>query len=108
MSDRTQGQPRIMPDKPGWWWARWAGMNAEMVWSENIDGAHSAWEWLAPIPGPEVCAALARYADALAALDAEPNDRIPTVGIMREFNDAGDALHAAIRAERDAEREGAA
>lgn len=98
MSDRTQGQPRIVPTRPGWWWARWAGMNAEMVWSENIDGAHPAWEWIAPIPGPEVCAALARYAEA------EP-PRVTPGGppvYQAEWLSACEALNDAIRAERGA------
>ena len=103
----TQGQPRIVPTKPGWWWARWAGMDAEMVWSENIDGAHPAWQWLAPIPGPAVLAALARYGEALHAVDtrwSRPDDPDPNF----RFHGAVAKLHAAIRAERDAERDGGA
>lgn len=116
-----QGQPRIVPERPGWWWAMLisndepevmmvdGGMRATVLgWSTHVSVDDPCIRWLAPIPGPAVLAALAEYGEALAGLDAEPNDWIPTVGIMRAFNDAGDALHAAIRAERDAERDGGA
>jgi hypothetical protein len=119
-----QGHQRIVPTRPGRWYAQWAHdePSDDMIFIASVlqdehrlfvhlGGVTSdlrALRFIAPIPGPAVLAALAEYGEALAGLDAEPNDRIPTVGIMRAFNDAGDALHAAIRAERDAERDGGA
>lgn len=102
---------RIVPDVPGWWWRsisarafcvevtgdgeraiRWLWVGQQ--YPVNDDGY-----WLAPIPGPEVCAALAEYAAALADWDALPPDaednRQPSMGYC------GVALNAAIRADRD-------
>ena len=59
--------------------------------------------WLAPIPGPAVCAALARYSEALDDLDAlwDGADFITRNNVTNLAHAAGDALDVAIRAERD-------
>lgn len=123
MSDRTQGQPRIVPTRPGWWWAdmsKWHGFDALPEPLEAyIEGGRATFDgmdddepsedqvtWIAPIPGPAVLAALAEYGEALLALD-ELNVR-ELRGAFGVLDSACTKLHAAIRAERDAERDGGA
>lgn len=65
MSDST----RLVPTGPGWWWRQGnQGPYVEEVWGDanhapyiNICGSPvlDDGSWLAPIPSPEVCAALA-------------------------------------------------
>lgn len=103
MSNET----RKLPTRAGWWWR----MGNHGPYVEEVDGDqnHALFlaidgsdvvddgTWLAPIPGPEVCAALARRAKALTALD----DLGASREVADEFVEAGDALDDAIRAERD-------
>ncbi len=104
MSNET----RKLPDAPGWWWCKaFGGEPAPRLVIDNgrilvvnvagtIESAEdfSAFEWLAPIPGPEVCAALAEWfaAHELDCTEAGHQDR---------FWDAEIALADALRAERD-------
>ena len=69
----------------------------------DVDTGWIASCWLAPIPGPAVLAALARYSEALDDHDVlwDGADFITRNNVTNRFNDAGDALDAAIRAERD-------
>lgn len=121
MSDKSteQAQPRIVPKRPGRWYAQWAHDEpsddmtfiASVLQDEHrlfvhLGGVTSdlrALRFIAPIPGPAVLAALAKYGEALAAADAGScADYSPCCGPH------GVALDAAIRAERDAERDGGA
>ena len=105
-----------MPDRPGSWWILLdrntepeivrvlQGLRVEITgWDTHLSHLDPRIRWLAPIPGPAVCAALAKYGDALDDLDAlwDGADFITRNNVTNRFNDAGDALHAAIRAERD-------
>lgn len=116
MSNET----RKLPTRPGWWWGipkTWnedretqairvaqspysndllaSGLASVGVWLEDVD-------WLAPIPGPDVCAALAEYGEAysLMILDARRGGSYAN-GEARRVRLAEDALDDAIRAERD-------
>lgn len=115
MGDRMRAGGRIVPTKPGWWWvdmSKWHGSDAPPEPLEAyIEDGRSTFDgmddgdpsedqvtWLAPIPGPEVCAALARYAEA------EP-PRVTPGGppvYQAEWLSACEALNDAIRAERGA------
>lgn len=103
---------RIMPTRAGWWWR----MGDYCPYVEEVDGVAGDLylhltgtpvvdddTWLAPIPGPAVLAALARYSEALDDHDVlwDGADFITRNNVTNRFNDAGDALDAAIRAERD-------
>ena len=110
-----------LPDNMEWWWAdmsAWQGVDysePRPMLSYLEDGKKSfpsaikdraiedQVRWLAPIPGPAVCAALARYSEALDDLDAlwDGADFITRNNVTNRFNDADDALHDTIRAERD-------
>lgn len=106
---------RLLPTRPGWWWRETT--NGARI-SEVVDGygglvaasgcpvADASGKWLAPIPGPAVLAALAEYGEALLALD-ELNVR-ELRGAFGVLDSACAKLHDAIRAERDAERDGGA
>lgn len=112
------GSGRIMPTRAGWWYAQWAhdepSDNGSLVVLVRGDGGRlfvhlggvtsdlRAFRWLAPIPGPEVCAALAEYTEAHTAMltDARAGGSYAK-GECRRDRLALDALHAAIRAERD-------
>ena len=110
---------RKLPTRPGWWWARWNNPHANptaffvedkggKLWFDARDEDYSgspAWSvehmaghivWLAPIPGPDVLAALAEWSAALADWD-----EFPTTACGWRMEDADLALRAAIRAERD-------
>lgn len=112
---------RIMPTRAGWWWYQLRDeddnvLDAEVEWV-NLDRrgvfmiqvfpprpvTSSEIVMLAPIPSPETCAALARYAEALDDLDAlwDGADFITRNNVTNRAYDAGDALDAAITAERD-------
>lgn len=123
MNDKNteQGQPRT-PTRPGRWYAQWAHdePSDDMIFVASVlqddhrlfvhlGGVTSdlrALRWLAPIPGPAVLAALAEYGEAVLALD-ELNVR-ELRGAFGVLDGACAKLHAAIRAERDAERDGGA
>lgn len=119
-----QGQPRIVPTRPGWWLVKLArNLDPEVV-RVNLLGADlyvSGWansrvderpdiHWLAPIPGPAVLAALAEYGEAVAEAEASAESPIlpSSDGVWDYMLRTQDKLRAAIRAERDAEREGGA
>ena len=109
-------ETRKLPTRPGWWLARigdgepfcsrvWIqGMDNAMI-ATDAEGGHrlvSAWTdaaWLAPIPGPEVCAAVAEYGAAVLAADGAPDESSLTSFLARSAADR--ALRDAIRAERD-------
>lgn len=112
MSNET----RKLPTRPGWWWAditditglvsrdvvevyRAEGHGDRLfIYDKNsIDRADH--EWLAPIPGPEVCAALAEYGVSLSMADSRMGG-MSSPEIAGHFR-ASDALDTAIRAERD-------
>lgn len=106
MSNET----RKLPTRPGWWLVESTNdyepeILTAMVFGDGFCrcyGDHKNWHvdsgwltWLAPIPGPEVLAALAEYGDALAeSLDDGMR------GSRRE-GQAWDVLRSAILAERD-------
>lgn len=115
------GEPgRKLPTRAGWWWAdmsEWHGVEGppeplEVYVDRGVAGFDGMFDdqpadqqvrFLAPIPGPEVCVALARYSEALDDHDVlwDGADFITRNNVTNRFNDAGDALDAAIRAERD-------
>ncbi len=121
MSNET----RKPPTRPGWWWARWNNPHANptaffvedkggKLWFDARDEDYSgspAWSvehmaghivWLASIPGPAVLAALAEYSAAFMARDDDARAGGSYAnGEVRRERIAADALHAAIRAERD-------
>ena len=103
---------RKLPTRRGGWWRQ----GTYCPYIEEVEGADGDLfvqmtgipvtddgSWLAPIPGPAVCAALARYSEALDDLDAlwDGADFITRNNVTNRFNDADDALHDTIRAERD-------
>jgi hypothetical protein len=113
MGNEIEGRPeRLLPAKPGKWYVRVNDGPVEIMrvigegGQSVIDsgGTPRPIEWwrglrfIAPIPGPTVCAALAEYAAALAAFDATYTDGV------HAFEGAGldDGLRVAIRAERAA------
>lgn len=104
------------PTRAGWWWGQWpSGSHIRPEVAEVFDdmmATSASWghevpvtevTWLAPIPGPAILAALARYAEALDDLDAlwDGADFITRNNVTNLAHAAGDALHDAIRAERD-------
>lgn len=105
----SNGQ-RIVPTRAGWWWARWTrwlpdGIIFPMeVVGDFVDGliVHEGdfradspdITWLAPIPGPDVCAALADVTRELDGYDAGESP-------FGRLGNARTALTNAIRAERD-------
>ena len=95
MSDNTK------PTRPGRWWRGWPGDGCP-PWVEEIDGDDGEMfrvlygepvdddgGWLAPIPSPAVCEAVARYAEAYS-------NGFPLVQASAETS-----LLSAIRAEVD-------
>ena len=115
MSNET----RKLPTRPGWWWYHdpssphgvcvYVGKSpisgqmildttGGIVAADEVDG-----EWLAPVPGPAMCTALARYSDLRRRFESEPAAALDT---WKEAMGLG-VLHSAIRSER-AERDGAA
>ena len=110
MSNET----RKLPTRPGWWWRE--GNRGPYIEEVDCDQNHAPFlailgsnvvddgTWLAPIPGPAVLAALAEYADALAACSAlaapEDYDDDTAMLTFEASRDARRALDAAIRAER--------
>lgn len=107
-------ESRKLPTRPGWWWRETAnGMRISEV-AEGYGGlvgaasgcpvADAPCEWLAPIPGPAVLAALAEY-DRLDALiegsDEVHADQPDVLRVMLRRSEALSALALAIRAERD-------
>ena len=92
------------PTRPGWWWWQWGEDEPEVLFLENLEAAYSGPQWLAPIPSPAVCAAVARYAEALLASHADS----ASASYRGESEDhffartsAQQALVDAILAERD-------
>lgn len=79
------------PTRPGWWWWQWGKDEPEVLFLENLEAAYPGPQWLAPIPSPAVCEALARYAAFLVSDDDDGTC----------LADHTDALERAIRAERD-------
>lgn len=102
MSNET----RKLPDAPGWWWGKWDDVSLCLeVYTVNGEGGLFATRtgypvadpritWLAPIPGPAVCPALAEYGEAVM-------QRGPTQARGVSVSSALLALEDAIRAERD-------
>lgn len=107
---------RIMPDAPGWWWAdmsEWHGVEGppeplEVYTDRGVAGFDGMFDdqpadqqvrFLAPIPGPEVCAALAEYSEAEAVMMAAP--RPARRELFKGVSDAHRKLLDAITAERD-------
>ena len=108
MSNET----RKVPTRPGWWWRE--GNRGPYIEEVDCDQNHAPFlailgsnvvddgTWLAPIPGPEVLAALAEYSAAFMARDDDARAGGSYAnGEVRRERIAADALHAAIRAERD-------
>ena len=111
MSNET----RKLPTRPGWWLIKadprdtsgglpyeavvvYQGRGGLLVSGRtpNRVDQNGGIVWLAPIPGPDVCAALAEWSEALADWD-----EFPTTACGWRLEDADLALRAAIRAERD-------
>lgn len=107
MSNET----RKLPTRPGWWWIKadprdtsgglpyeavvvYQGRGGLLVSGRtpNRVDQNGGIDWLAPIPSPEVCAALAEYAAAFLSYDD---------GHVANFLSAVDGLQAQLRAERD-------
>ena len=127
-----QQQPPCIPTRPGWWWCQYTGPLSEtisagpdMVYVDPAVGFDTDpnWQWLAPIPGPAVLAALAEYEAArreivlLAPVGAHPVAKVGEApAALERFVKAREQLNitlglaqfAEIRAERDAERDGGA
>ena len=110
MSNET----RKLPTRAGWWWygdellpsrievAEKDGALVARAYNRDILVTSGALRWLAPLPGPDVCAALAEYGEAysLMILDARRGGSYAN-GEARRVRLAEDALDDAIRAERD-------
>ena len=113
-----QQQPRIVPTGPGKWYAKFDKSDQPEIVNvpSSMQVSFRGWRgvfpvdnpsifWLAPIPSPAVCAALAEYARVSAVRDAVwPEDGIMTDEAERASKAATIAsgrLWAAIRAERD-------
>lgn len=109
MSNET----RKLPTRAGWWWAdmsEWHGVEGppeplEVYVDRGVAGFDGMFDdqpadqqvrFLAPIPGPEVCVALAEYGDAL---EFWRENKTPVAG--GQVSDALRLLDTAIRAERD-------
>ena len=107
-------EARKVPTRPGWWWRQ--GNHGPYIEEVDGDQNHAPFlailgsnvvddgTWLAPIPGPEVLAALAEY-DRLDALiegsDEVHADQPDVLRVMLRRSEALSALALAIRAERD-------
>lgn len=117
MGNEIEGRPeRLLPAKPGKWYVRVNDGPVEIMrvigegGQSVIDsgGTPRPIEWwrglrfIAPIPGPAVLAALAEYSAAFVARDddAQAGGSYANGEVRRE-RIAADALHDAIRAERD-------
>ena len=117
-------EQRIVPTRAGWWWAEVDGgaieamevcdFGAGLRYVTALDAGPvdiSDITWLAPIPGPATCVALAGYVAAVAAYDADElrgasheltdAEWSESESIERAVSDATANLDAAIRAERD-------
>jgi len=131
-----QGHQRIVPTRPGRWYAQWAHdePSDDMIFIASVlqdehrlfvhlGGVTSdlrALRFIAPIPGPAVLAALAEYGEAVRAADNEGEDRARRIRaggsdsaaglieLIEEREYRAELLRDAIRAERDAERDGGA
>lgn len=108
-----------MPTRPGWWWTDRADRVTGEAWQEieeierrqghgglwtyygRIDGDDWPRElaFLAPVPSPAVCAALATLADRLAEFDAREGEEPHAFGEQASGMFRG--LLAALRAERE-------
>lgn len=99
---------RKLPTRRGGWWRQ----GTYCPYIEEVEGANGDLfvqmtgipvtddgSWLAPIPGPEVCAALAEYGVSLSMADSRMGG-MSSPEIAGHFR-ASDALDTAIRAERD-------
>ena len=64
------------PTRPGWWWWQWGEDEPEVLFLENLEAAYSGPQWLAPIPSPAVCVAVAAYKAAIDARDGEEEARV--------------------------------
>jgi len=107
----------ILPDNMEWWWAdmsAWQGVDYSeprpmLSYLEDEKRSFPSAikdraiedqvRWLAPIPGPEVCAALAEYSEAEAVMMAAP--RPARRELFKGVSDAHRKLLDAITAERD-------
>lgn len=94
----------MKPTQPGRWWAIHRDgvgpdRDPKIVWRLG-DESDRDWDWVARVPSPAVCAALARYAAGLASI-SPGNPGSFEDDKWAEANAALGALNAALRAERD-------
>jgi hypothetical protein len=105
-------EARKVPTRPGWWW-REGNHGPYVVEVDDSDGVlfvvadevRDDGSWLASIPSPAVCAALAEYARAGAAFDDAKADQGEawTGDWYNALAESLTALREAIRAERAAQ-----
>ena len=112
-----------LPTRPGWWWRE--GNHGPYIEEVDGDQNHAPFlailgsnvvddgTWLAPIPGPEVLAALAEYTAAVHARDDEGENRVRCIQeggsnsaddlmeLVEEMEYSAEMLADAIRADRD-------
>ena len=106
-------EARKLPTRRGGWWRQGTycpyiegveGVDGDLYVSMTGIPVVDDGTWLAPIPGPEVLAALAEY-DRLDALiegsDEVHADQPDVLRVMLRRSEALSALALAIRAERD-------
>lgn len=116
----SKGQPRIVPTRPGHWLIEADPLHSpdeiqhEVVRIRQGGGGllivgksparvdqRPDIVWLAPIPGPAVLAALAKYTAAIYAIDNAPVDSEERDEAFEDWEASRSKMHAAIRAERD-------
>ncbi len=112
-------EARKVPTRPGWWVGQRNAaaprhtdnpephpvavtMRGGKLCVGTTPVADPHWTWFAEIPGPAVLAALAEYSAAFMARDNDARAGGSYAnGEVRRERIAADALHDAIRAERD-------
>lgn len=105
---------RIQPTRPGWWWRQ--GNHGPYIEQVDGDQNHALFvslsgtdvtddgTWLAEVPTPAVCRAVARRIAAEFAL--EQADVLDSRLEWIEYQESKDDLDAAIEAVNDATRKG--